>query len=208
MNEAARRRAVAGIVLAFLLLGMAAVAIAPLLMSDSYSVIEHSISESGAQGVDNAWVARSAFLLVGFGLLALASVAGERWDRWGVLGFRVYGVATIAAGAFAHGPWAGVPFDRLEGFLHTAAAFMAGLGFGIGVLAVGLRRGPGAGWRRWLDVLALLCVAVLPLTMLIFDATTGIQQRFLALVGFAWLIAETVRVGWADQPRALSNAGR
>jgi hypothetical protein len=186
---------------------MAAVIIAPWLMPDSYSMVEHSISESGAQGIQNAWVARSAFLFVGLGIMLLTGVAGDLWGRWGTLAFQLYAVATLAAGAFAHGPWEEVPFDRLEGFLHTAAAFFAGLGFGVGVLAISLRRDPAERWRRALDWLALVSVAVLPVTMLIFDAQTGIQQRFLVSVGFAWLIAETIRVGWGDQPRARASDG-
>jgi hypothetical protein len=50
-------------VIVLLLAAMAALALAPLLMPDSYSVLGHSVSESAAQGVDGAWLARLAFLL-------------------------------------------------------------------------------------------------------------------------------------------------
>jgi hypothetical protein len=184
-------------------------------MPAGYSVIEHSISESAGQGIQGAWLARSAFLFVGFAVLLLAGVAGDLWGRGGQAAMRVYAVATIAAGTFAHGPWEEVPYDRFEGYLHTVAAFLAGAGFALGVLVIGSRRPPGPDWRRGLDVLALIAVAVLPVTMLLFDEYTGIQQRFLALVGFAWLFAETVRIYSAlerhpvsgDQMRDRSRAG-
>jgi hypothetical protein len=211
-GESVHDRMVTSIVLALLVAAMLAVAIAPLLMPDSYSIVEHSISESAGQGVEGAWLARSGFLFVGSAVFLLVGIAGDLWGEWGRRALRFYAAATISAGVFAHGPWEDVPFDRLEGYLHTVAAFFAGAGFALGVLVIGSRRPPGADWRRGLDVLALIAVSVLPVTMLLFDDYTGIQQRFLALIGFVWLIAETMRVHvWsarADMSRARQMDGQ
>jgi len=177
-----------------LMLSMLAVAVAPSLMPESYSWVEHSISESGAQGIDMGWVARSGFLLAGFAVLLLAGVARDLWGFWGTMAFRLYGVAVIFAGTFAHGPWEEVPFDRLEGFLHTAAAFFTGLGFVTGVYAVNRRRAGHSRLSRAYDWLTIVAVLVIPVTMLIFTGHTGIQQRFLALLGYVWLLTEGLRL--------------
>jgi hypothetical protein len=54
----------AGIV-TLLMLSAAAVAVAPLMLPGSYSWVRHAISESAAQGVVGAWVARLGLLLLG-----------------------------------------------------------------------------------------------------------------------------------------------
>jgi hypothetical protein len=190
-----RRKATAAFALALLSASILSVAIAPAIMPDSYSWVEHSISESGGQGVEGAWMVRSGFLFAGFAVLLLAGIAGNLWGFWGRAALRFYGVSVIAAGTFAHGPWEDIPFDRLEGFLHTGAAFFTGLGFVLGVLAVSRRRGFAAGGARALDWLVVVAVIVIPVTMLIFTGHTGIQQRFMVLIGYAWLVSEGLRVG-------------
>lgn len=52
----------------FILVGSAlALGLAPLMMPASYSWISDSTSESGAQGIEGAWLANLGFMLFGLG---------------------------------------------------------------------------------------------------------------------------------------------
>ena len=83
-----------------LLAALTALALAPLLMPDTYSVRGHSVSESAAQGVEGAWLARLGFLLFGFAVLSLALDPGSTWGRWGRRAHAGFGVSMIAAAVF------------------------------------------------------------------------------------------------------------
>lgn len=178
---------------------LACVAIAPFLMPDSYSWVEHSVSESAGQGVDHAWVARLGFLLLGFGVLLIAVMSGERWGGWGRLAHQVYGVSIIAAAAFAHMPFENVPYDRFEDFLHSVAAFGVGFGFTAGVLLVTFRRGSGARFTRAFDWSAILAAFAVPMMMFNVTGVAGLVQRVMFLIGYLWYAMEAVRSAGARE---------
>ena len=138
------------LVIATFAASIASLLVAPALMPDSYSLLLHGTSESAAQGVEGAWMARLGFLLLGFAVLWLAGVALPRWGRWASIAHRWFGVWMIAAAAFSTRPWVeSAPFDPTEDLLHTVAASAMGIGF--------MRRAyscppighgpPSAGWR-------------------------------------------------------------
>ena len=180
--------------LALVLLAASAVgvAVAPLLMPESYSALEHSVSESAAQGVEGAWLARSAFLLLGFAVLVLDQAVGERWGLWGRIAHRIYGVAMIAVAAYSHMPWQDVPYDAFEDTLHSVAAGAVGFGFTAGVVAVGIRRGRNPGPIRVLDSIAVLAAVILPMVLFNADGLGGLAQRVLFGIGYAWYATEAI----------------
>ena len=55
--------------------------LAPLMMPAGYSWITHTTSESAAQGLVNAWIARLGFLLLGFAVLWLSLNFRNKWAR-------------------------------------------------------------------------------------------------------------------------------
>jgi len=175
-----------------LLAAMAALALAPLLMPDSYSMFGNSVSESAAQGVDGAWLARLGFLLFGFAVLSLAFTPGSTWGRWGRRAHAGFGVSMIAAAVFSHGPWDGSAFDEFEDLLHSAASFGVGLFFTVGVVLVATRRAEAPGWLRIVDGIALAAAVAIPLLMANVDGS-GLVQRVMFLVAFLWYGLETVR---------------
>ncbi len=83
-----------------LLLGaLLAFGFAPTLMPDSYSWVEHGISESAAQGVEGAWLARFGFIFYG---LAVVWLVGHRSRTWGPVAtvlFAVFGGSMFAVAA-------------------------------------------------------------------------------------------------------------
>lgn len=185
------------LVIALLAASAICFAVAPALMPDSYSVIEHSVSESAAQGVEGAWLARLGFLLFGFGVLTLATLTGRRWGRSGRVVHRVYGVSMIGAAAFAHMPWEDVPYDRFEDLLHSVAATGMGFAFTLGVLFVTLRRGSVP--VRIFDVLAIAAAVVIPVVMFNVVGIAGVVQRVMFVIGYLWYGMEAVGLGRTDR---------
>ena len=70
-------------VLGLLVLSATALALAPLALPSAYSWLAQGTSEAAAQGLENAWIARLGFLLFGFAVIWLKSLARERWGEWG-----------------------------------------------------------------------------------------------------------------------------
>lgn len=182
----------------FLLAGSAVcVALAPLLMPDSYSIIEHSVSESAGQGVEGAWLARFGFLFLGFAVLLIASRA-EHWGAWGRLAHRVYGVAMIATATFAHMPWEDIPYDAFEDTLHSAAASLVGFSFTVGVLVVALRRPAGQRSAIVLDTIAIIAAMTVS-ALVVFELidAAGLVQRVMFGIGYLWYGIEAARTSKA-----------
>lgn len=191
-------RAVA--VLGLLAASVVAVVVAPTLMPASYSWVRHSVSESAAQGVQDAWVARLGFLLLGFAVLVLAGVARGRWGPLASALHRLYGVSIVAAAAFAHRPWLDVPFDAFEDVLHSAAATGVGFGFTVGVALVAFRRGPDATAARSFDGVAVLVGLAISVMVVNVVGVAGLAQRFMFGVGYLWYGLEALRTARASMP--------
>ena len=66
---------VAGLAAALVCLG-----VAPLVLPDGYSWIHDGVSESAAQGIAGAWLARLGFVLFGLAVVALALFVGWPGD--------------------------------------------------------------------------------------------------------------------------------
>lgn len=174
------------------LLAFSAVALgaAPLAMPASYSSVRHAISESAAQGVVGAWIARLGLLQFGLAVLWLQAIAGGRWGGPARLAFRTFGVLMVSAAAFSHKPWeAGIPFDWTEDVLHSVAASGMGLAFAIGVVLVAMARPT----RRGLDILAVIASVVLPLAMSQRPEFAGALQRCMFAISYLWYGSEALR---------------
>lgn len=181
-------------VLLLLVGSVVSVVIAPLLMPSSYSIVEHSISESAAQGVEGAWLARLGFMMFGLAVLLLASLAGYRWGVWGGIAHRVWGVSMIGAAVFSHMPWLDTPYDVFEDTLHSIASFAVGMSFIVGVLLVTFRRGPGNGLMRVFDWIAMGIALVVPPIMFNVDGVAGVVQRAMFAVAYLWYGLEAFRL--------------
>ena len=182
-------------VLACLAASAVALAVAPVLMPASYSWVAHTTSESAAQGVAGAWLARLGFLALGFGVLVLSGPAGQLWGPLAAGLHTTFGVLMVAAAAFSARPWEpGLPFDPIEDVLHSVAANAMGFAFAFGVVAVGWRIWRDAGGLRWRDMTAVAAAVVFPLTMVGFDGYTGMLQRPIFVVAYLWYGAEALRL--------------
>lgn len=167
--------------------------VATILMPESYSWIENTVSESGGQGVGHAWVFRSAVLATSAGALLLTTTAGDLWGRWGKSAFRLYGCALVGAAIFSEAPWDGAPHDGTEAYMHTVFAFLTGAGFAFGVLSVAMRRPSHQRLMRFYDGLILIGMVTVPLVMLAIPQN-GLLQRSLIFAGYVWLLMEAARI--------------
>lgn len=180
-------------VIAMLAASVLCVAIAPTLMPDSYSIVEHSISESAAQRVEGVWLARAGLLLFGFAVLTLAGLAGRRWGPGGRTTHRIFGISLIGTATFAHMPWEDIPYDAFEDLLHSIASFAVGMSFIVGVVIVSIGRRRDVRRTRIVDWTAVAIAVAVPMIMFNVAGIAGVVQRFMFGVAYLWYGAEAIR---------------
>lgn len=205
-------RAGALVVLVGFAASVAALAAAPALMPAGYSWVSQTTSESAAQGVQGAWLARLGFLLFGLSVILLATLCRDGWGRWAAGLHAGFGVLMTATAAFSHRPFAaGVAFDPTEDLLHSVGATGMGFAFAGGVLATAaVRVRAHARWRT-LDAVAVAASVAIPLGMSAWPGIDGLIQRLMFAVSFAWYGVEAVRVIRASaesSPRRTSSRPR
>lgn len=171
---------------------------------DTYSVIEHTLSEAAGQGVRGGWLARTGMILAAFAAVLLSVTPSLRWGPWSRLAHRLFGVFAVFIAIFEDGSFIEGETDPVEAWLHTVVTVAAGVAFVLGVLLVmveGRRLGriPAA-----FDQVAILAPLVLPVVMLRVDGIDGLAQRLMLAAGlwWYWLEARSVLAGQAEwRPR-------
>lgn len=180
-------------VVVLLLASAVLVVVAALVMPAPYVWRVHSISESAAQGLQHAWIARLGFLGFGFAVLVLALACKPHWGRAAFWSHGAFAGLMLATAAFSHKPWLpGVPVDATEDLFHSITATAMGFAFALGVAARLFERRRGqAGWRT-LDAIALLAAALLsPIGALVPDID-GLLQRVMFGVAYLWYACEAI----------------
>lgn len=174
---------------------LGAFAVAPALLPDSYSWVEHGISESAAQGVDGAWLARFGFIMYG---LAVVWLVGLRHSTWGPLAtalYALFGGSMFGVAAFAAKPWSpDASFVESEDLLHSIFAGAVGFAFVVGTMTLIVARRHRSIRAAIPDWVAFLVAAIVPLT-----ASTnawGVLQRTMFLVSILWFVREA----WRAEP--------
>lgn len=184
-------RAVAWAVLVVLLCSLLALLFAPLLMPASYDWIRHTTSESAAQGIHGAWLARLGFMLYGLAVLVLAMAQRHYWGRAALLLHASFGMGMIGNAVFASRPWlAGVAFDHTEDLLHSWMSGLVGTAFSLGVLAILFQRDKAARLAKSFDVVALGTSISVSLLMLLWADSNGLIQRIMFTVAYVWYARE------------------
>lgn len=172
--------------LGLLLISASALVLAPRLMPASYNWLRHTTSESAAQGVTGAWLARLGFLLFGLAVVWIATVRRRAWPApvWAL--HLTFGVLMIATAAFSTRSWEPpATFDPVEDGLHSFTATTMGFAFALGL---GLRlpsRGPDR-VGRGLDLLGMLAAVAIPLAMGALTDWTGVLQRGMFAIAYLW----------------------
>ena len=173
---------------------LAALALAPLAMPSTYDWISNSISESGAQQLPGAWVARSGFLLFGIGVLLTALLQRVAWGALATWLLAAFGVLMMSCAAFSTRQWMpDAPFDPTEAALHSAAATIMGFCYGFGVLFATLHDRGMSVPQRVFSMVAVVSSIVLPLGVGLAPHVGGVLQRLMFAIAFAWFIIEAAR---------------
>ncbi|WP_208106591.1 DUF998 domain-containing protein [Streptomyces sp. GC420] len=196
----------AAVALGGLIASAVALAVAPAVMPPGYSWVSRTTSESAAQGLSGAWVARLGFVLFGLSVVLLATVCRRRWGVWGVALHAAFGALMTAAAAFSHKPWQATgPYDRTEDVLHSVAASTMGIAFALGIVAVALSRRALRRRVRLADAVAVAASVVLPLGMTVLPDVQGVLQRLIFVVAYAWYATEAVLTIRQPGPRAFER---
>jgi hypothetical protein len=88
-----------------LAISLRALLLAPSQMPASYSWLRHTTSESAAQGVPGAWLARLGFLVFGLTVVWISNRLQGRWSVPVRLMHAAFGVLMTATAAFSTRPW-------------------------------------------------------------------------------------------------------
>ena len=194
--SAVNHRLFAWLVLLLLISSGTLVFIATVVMPQPYSWRAYSISESAAQGLHNAWIARLAFLCFGSAVLVLCILKRDVWARGTYWMHLVFSAAMLSTAAFSHRPWLpGVPVDEFEDVLHSVTASGMGFAFCVGLVARLLQRARTDVAARALDVLALIVATTMSPLAALFPDNGGLIQRAMFLVAYVWYASEAVSSG-------------
>lgn len=196
------RHQAAALVVVFLFLASGAcLAVAPSLMPDSYNWVRHAISETAAQGLARAWVARLGIMLSAVAILLLAANRELGWKAHSRSIHRLYAILVVGLAAFSLKPWTAGTFNEFEDVAHSVLAPVAGVAFTLGVLLVSARRAPIARRARVLDWVVILATVMLPLVMLSVPNVAGAAQRTVVAVGYLWYVVEAIQVTRIRRPQ-------
>ncbi|MBI5853485.1 MAG: DUF998 domain-containing protein [Planctomycetes bacterium] len=161
------------------------------LMPEGYSWLAHTTSESAAQGLPFAWVARAGFVFMGLGALTLALAAGRELGAVAAVSLALFCVGSLATAVFAHRPWIdGAPVDEFEDLLHSIAASVIGASFCLAVVTAAIRRRRVPG----LDCVAVAASILLPIAMSVWPDRAGLLQRGMFVIAYLWLAREALRL--------------
>jgi hypothetical protein len=195
-----RRRVVA--ILIGLALSAAAALGGTLLMPESYSWRANVISESAAQGVSGAWLARLGFLLFGISVLWLAASARDRIGRGAIWCHVAFALFMFGTAAFSHRPWLpDIDYDRFEDHLHSITATGMGFAFSFAVVIRLVDRRSLA--RRLIDVAAIAAAVGLPAAGGLWTGHAGWSQRLMFAIAYCWYAGEALDLRRVPQDTAV-----
>ncbi|MDH3293030.1 MAG: DUF998 domain-containing protein [Acidimicrobiia bacterium] len=187
-------------IIGLLAAALIAFAVAPTLVAESYSWVEFGISESAAQGVEGAWLARVGMILFGLAVLWLVGLGHRDWGPLATAMHLLFGVSMFGVAAFAAKSWEdGAAFVETEDALHSAFAATAGFGIVVGIAVLIVRRRRRSVRAALPDWVAFLVTALIPLT-----ASTdiwGLMQRIMFFAAAAWYAREAWSTPSTDQAR-------
>jgi hypothetical membrane protein len=162
--------------------------LAQLIAPAPYNWTQNTVSELAAQGYRNRWIMQAGF--VGFGVLLAAAVI-RNWRARPSLWYRevpllLYALCIALSGIFRTRPFVpGAACSETEAQLHSIFATVAGILLSTAVLAHLLSDEDAR--RKTGHLAALILIMATAMAFGMSSTNTGLIQRFLYLVGFAWI---------------------
>lgn len=167
--------------------------LAPLAVAGDYSLFDHTLSESGGQGLPGAWAHRVGVLVAAASVLTMTSLSRAVWSRTTRNLMRVYAVALVGLVVFPESAWDGRPYDQTVAALHTVSGVVGAVAFTLVALSVASTRTADRAKKKLFDVVVAVSVVMIPQVML-FAPGAGVWQRLMVLLGYIWLFLESWRL--------------
>jgi hypothetical protein len=169
--------------------------LAPLLMPESYDWVKHTTSESGAQGIEGAWLARLGFVLYGIAVLLLV-LRKQDWTITTRIIHFVFALGMAGNALFSSKPWLDeLPFSVMEDILHSLMSGLVGTAFTLGVILLLLQRSAADWYSKTFDSFAI--IISISVTLIMFNGgedIAGIVQRIMFAVSYLWYAKEMMIV--------------
>lgn len=164
--------------------------VSPFFMPIDYSWIANTTSESAAQGLRNAWIARLGFVTFGLAVIWQSAYLKSGWSISVRCFHSIFGISMLFVAVFSKKHWNdSIVFDPIEDMLHSVFATVMGFAFSFGVLFSFFKKGRDP-WRKLLDVAAISISIVIPILMLYFRNIDGLIQRLMFGVSYFWYLRE------------------
>lgn len=172
------------------IISVASILISPFFMPMDYSWITNTISESAAQGLNNAWITRLGFITFGLGVIGLSVYLNNDWPITVRVCHAIFGISMLFVAAFSMRHWDNrVDFDPTENMLHSVFANAMGFAICLGVLFSFFKRGSDS-WGKFFDIMVAGSSIIIPILMLYYPNTDGLIQRFMFGVSYFWYLRE------------------
>ena len=169
--------------------------LAPLLMPESYDWVKHTTSESGAQGIEGAWLARLGFVFYGVAVLLLV-LRKQDWTITTRIIHFVFALGMAGNALFSSKPWLDeLPFSEMEDILHSLMSGLVGTAFTLGVILLLLQRSAADWYSKTFDSFAI--IISISVTLIMFNGgedIAGIVQRIMFAVSYLWYAKEMMIV--------------
>ncbi len=176
--------------IAAIMLAALGVLLTPSAMDAGYSWLQNSISETGGQGVANAWLGRSTLFLSGTGVLLVTALKWRVWSTTAKFSMALFGTMWCLSAFFSTKSWvSAAPFDVAESIIHSALASAMAIVV-LGALALGLRKTNVTKTDGALAFLLASAATFLPLASLLYPDLAGLFQRLMFLYTYFWFIRE------------------
>lgn len=160
--------------------------VAPVFLHDGYSVLRNSISESAAQNVPTAWIARTALFASGVGVVAVVILKSSTWSRTTNFAFTAFGTLWIVSSLFSTKSWiVGTPFNAVENAIHSYAA--SGMAIVVlGAIVIGFTKQPVSLVDRLLALALASAATLFPLASVLAPEFGGLFQRVMFFYTYLW----------------------
>ena len=191
-----RNSILTGSIITLLALSAFLLAIAPLFMPEGYSWRIHTISESAAQGLHNAWIARLGLACYGLATLVLARKAKGTWPPVTRYLIGLFSVCLFLSAIFSHRPWLpDTPASNREDLLHSIAAGVMGTAFCFAVAWRLFTREQAEKGARVFDLVVVLVAILVSIFLGVSSDANGVAQRTMFICSYIWFAREALGIG-------------
>lgn len=160
--------------------------ILPYFSSKGYSILLHTTSQLGAQNTPYSWVMNMIFVLLGFTCIWKAFTYLKNYPIHRLL-LVIFGFSLISTAIFQHAPIdKNLEYDILEDKIHSISASVVGFSFTLFSFSTLFIEKTKK--RRIIALLVVFSSTLLSLFMFLLNGFSGIWQRLIFIISFAWII--------------------